>query len=133
MVSPLASERKLVKHKDIQEFSAFINSKKLKFIICHPEKSWEMRELMSKQAENFTKSLGLPLGVVNIVSGELNNAAAKYDLVWFPFNAYRELVSCSNCLDYQARSMNIRCGEKEAKKKILAKRQAIYKKKYAHA
>ena len=42
--------------------------------------------------------------VVNIVSGELNNAAAKkYDLeAWFPHSrAYRELVSCSNCLDYQ--------------------------------
>lgn len=44
--------------------------------------------------------------VVNIVSGELNNAAAKkYDLeAWFPHSrAYRELVSCSNCLDYQVR------------------------------
>lgn len=44
------------------------------------------------------------LQVVNIVSGELNNAAAKkYDLeAWFPHSkAYRELVSCSNCLDYQ--------------------------------
>ena len=45
--------------------------------------------------------------VVNIVSGELNNAAAKkYDLeAWFPHSkAYRELVSCSNCLDYQVQS-----------------------------
>ena len=46
--------------------------------------------------------------VVNIVSGELNNAAAKkYDLeAWFPHSrAYRELVSCSNCLDYQVCSI----------------------------
>jgi len=46
----------------------------------------------------------IALQVVNIVSGELNNAAAKkYDLeAWFPHSkAYRELVSCSNCLDYQ--------------------------------
>ena len=46
------------------------------------------------------------LQVVNIVSGELNNAAAKkYDLeAWFPHSkAYRELVSCSNCLDYQVK------------------------------
>lgn len=45
-----------------------------------------------------------PLQVVNIVSGELNNAAAKkYDLeAWFPASkTYRELVSCSNCTDYQ--------------------------------
>jgi seryl-tRNA synthetase len=71
-----------------------------------------MHEIMSKQAENFTRSLGLPYRVVNIVSGELNNAAAKkYDLeAWFPFeNNFRELVSCSNCLDYQSRAMNIRC------------------------
>ena len=73
---------------------------------------------------------------MNIVSGELNNAAAKkYDLeAWFPFeNAYRELVSCSNCLDYQARSMNIRCGEKEAKKKNSGKGDKQFtKKKYVH-
>ena len=48
------------------------------------------------------------LQVVNIVSGELNNAAAKkYDLeAWFPAGkAYRELVSCSNCTDYQVRAV----------------------------
>ncbi len=50
------------------------------------------------------QSLNLPFHVVNIVSGELNNAAAKkLDLeAWFPtLGVYRELVSCSNCLDYQ--------------------------------
>jgi seryl-tRNA synthetase len=50
------------------------------------------------------QSLNLPFHVVNIVSGELNNAAAKkYDLeAWFPtLGVYRELVSCSNCTDYQ--------------------------------
>ena len=107
------------------------------FIICHPEKSWEMHEIMSKQAENFTKSLGLPYRVVNIVSGELNNAAAKkYDLeAWFPFeNNFRELVSCSNCLDYQSRAMNIRCGEKESKKNNKGKdgKREFTKKKYVH-
>jgi seryl-tRNA synthetase len=52
------------------------------------------------------QALGLPYRVVNIVSGELNNAAAKkYDLeAWFPASkTYRELVSCSNCTDYQVR------------------------------
>ena len=51
-------------------------------------------------AEEFYQALGLPYRVVNIVSGELNNAAAKkYDLeAWFPGGrAHRELVSCSNC------------------------------------
>jgi len=50
---------------------------------------------------------------VNIVTGELNNAAAmKYDLEgWFPASKkYRELVSCSNCTDYQARRLGIRYG-----------------------
>lgn len=54
----------------------------------------------------------IALQVVNIVSGELNNAAAKkYDLeAWFPASkAYRELVSCSNCLDYQVGAMLLTC------------------------
>ena len=54
-----------------------------------------------------------PSGVVNICAGELNNAAAiKYDLEgWFPTLAtHRELVSASNCTDYQSRAMEVRCG-----------------------
>lgn len=50
---------------------------------------------------------------MNLVSGELNNAAAKkYDLEgWFPgFNEFRELVSCSNCTDYQSRALEVRYG-----------------------
>ena len=57
----------------------------------------------------------MPYRVVNIVSGELNDAAAKkYDLeAWFPgYNNYRELVSCSNCTDYQSRGLEIRYGAK---------------------
>jgi seryl-tRNA synthetase len=59
------------------------------------------------------QALGLPYRVVNIVSGELNDAAAKkYDLeAWFPGGAkpeHRELVSCSNCTDYQARRLEVR-------------------------
>ena len=72
-----------------------------------------MHEYMIKNSREFYESLGLPYHVVNIVSGALNNAAAKkYDLEgWFPgYNAYRELVSCSNCTDYQSRAMEIRCG-----------------------
>ena len=55
--------------------------------------------------------------VINIVSGALNDAAAKkYDLeAWFPgYGAYRELVSCSNCTDYQSRHLEVRCGSKKA-------------------
>ena len=51
------------------------------FILCHPDDSWKMHDLMTQHARDFTESLGLPYRVVNIVSGELNNAAAKkYDI-----------------------------------------------------
>lgn len=66
--------------------------------------------------------LGIPYRVVNIVSGALNNAAAKkYDLEgWYPGSndgkgTFRELVSCSNCTDYQSRRLNIRYGTKKVR------------------
>lgn len=71
---------------------------------------------MIRSSEEFYQSLGIPYRVVCIVSGELNDAAVKkYDLEgWFPGqNAYRELVSCSNCTDYQARGVETRCGMKK--------------------
>ena len=58
--------------------------------------------------------LNIPYRIVAIVSGALNNAAAKkLDLeAWFPGSgAFRELVSCSNCLDYQARRLRVRFGQ----------------------
>jgi seryl-tRNA synthetase len=75
------------------------------------EKSKAMQDEMIATAEEFYQSLGFPYHVINIVSGALNNAAIKkLDLeAWFPgYNSYRELVSCSNCTDYQSRSMGIR-------------------------
>ncbi|KYR01655.1 seryl-tRNA synthetase [Tieghemostelium lacteum] len=87
------------------------------FCITEPEKSWDMHEEMLANAEAFYQELGLPYRVVSIVSGALNNAAAKkYDLEgWFPgYGTYRELVSCSNCTDYQSRDLEIRCGTKKA-------------------
>lgn len=86
------------------------------FCITTPEESWNMHEKMLETSCEFLKSLGLSYQVVNIVSGELNNAAAKkYDVeAWFPnTKEYRELVSCSNCTDYQARNLLIRCGFKK--------------------
>ncbi|KAK9799400.1 hypothetical protein WJX73_002247 [Symbiochloris irregularis] len=73
--------------------------------------SWKALDEMLATAESFYQLLGLPYQVVNIVSGELNNAAAKkYDLeAWFPASkTFRELVSCSNCTDYQARRLEVR-------------------------
>lgn len=92
-----------------------------------PEKSWEAFEDMIGISEEFYKTLGVPYRVVAIVSGALNNAAAKkFDLeAWFPFQGeYKELVSCSNCTDYQSRALEIRFG---------AKVQTEIRKKYVHA
>ncbi|XP_042237743.1 probable serine--tRNA ligase, cytoplasmic isoform X3 [Homarus americanus] len=79
----------------------------------HDGASWTMMDEMITNAEELCKMLGLPYRLVNIVSGELNNAAAKkLDLeAYFPGSgAYRELVSCSNCLDYQSRRLKVRYG-----------------------
>ncbi|SCV16255.1 Serine--tRNA ligase, cytoplasmic [Nakaseomyces glabratus] len=86
------------------------------FCITEPEKSWEEFDRMIANSEEFYQSLKLPYRVVGIVSGELNNAAAKkYDLeAWFPYQKeYKELVSCSNCTDYQSRNLEIRSGIKK--------------------
>lgn len=75
-----------------------------------------MHEEMIAVSEEFYQKLELPYQVISIVSGALNNAASKkYDLeAWFPgYEAYRELVSCSNCTDYQSRAAEIRCGNKK--------------------
>jgi len=95
------------------------------FCITTPEASWEMHEEMIRTAEEFYQALKIPYRVVTIVSGELNGAAAKkYDLEgWFPgYGTYRELVSCSNCTDFQSRAIEVRCGNKkqnEAEKKYV--------------
>ncbi|KAL8909644.1 MAG: hypothetical protein Q9207_000142 [Kuettlingeria erythrocarpa] len=87
------------------------------FLITKPQDSWEAFDSMIAISEEFYQSLGLPYQIVAIVSGALNNAAAKkYDLeAWFPFQGeYKELVSCSNCTDYQCRELDIRYGAKTA-------------------
>lgn len=95
------------------------------FCITDPEKSWGEFDKMFANSEAFYQALGLPYRVVAIVSGALNNAAAKkYDLeAWFPYQGeYKELVSCSNCTDYQSRALEIRFGTKtqtDAKKKYV--------------
>jgi len=86
------------------------------FCITSPydDKSWEMLDEMIGNAEKFCQQLELPYQVVCIVSGALNNAAAKkWDLeAWFPgSSAFRELVSASNCTDYQSRRLRIRYGQ----------------------
>jgi len=83
------------------------------FVFCSEEDSKNIHQELLENAEIIYKKLKIPYRIVSIVSSELNdNASKKYDLEgWFPgSNTYRELVSCTNCTDYQARKLNARCG-----------------------
>jgi seryl-tRNA synthetase len=99
------------------------------FVFCKPEDSWKHFDEMIGVSEEFYKSLNIPYRVVAIVSGALNNAASKkFDLeAWFPYQGeYKELVSCSNCTDYQTRELEIRYGQKK-------QTDASFQKTYVHA
>lgn len=92
------------------------------FVFAKPEESWEIHEELIKNAEEFFQSLAIPYRVVNICTGDIGMVAAKkYDLEgWFPAQGrYRELVSCSNCTDYQARRGNIRLRRRDGKVEYL--------------
>ncbi len=86
------------------------------FIFCKPEDSVKLHEELLANAEDLLQKLGLPYRVVNVCTGDIGTVAAKkYDIeAWMPAqNGYREVVSCSNCTDYQARRLGIRYREKE--------------------
>ena len=90
------------------------------YVFCKPENSWRIFEELIDNTEEIYRELEIPYRIVNIASGELNdNAAMKYDLeAWFPSSGqYRELGSCSNCLDYQARKLKVRMGKVGATQK----------------
>ena len=79
--------------------------------VCKPEDSFDELEAMTADAENILQLLGLPYRVISLCTGDLGFSATKtYDLeVWLPsYNGYKEISSCSNCLDFQARRMGIR-------------------------
>jgi seryl-tRNA synthetase len=85
------------------------------FIYCRPEESWREHERMLALSEEFFKQLGIPYRVVLLCSGDMGKISAKtYDIeAWMAGqNAYIEIVSCSNCLDYQARRLGIRFRDK---------------------
>ena len=85
------------------------------FIFCRPEESWEEHEKMIKNTEEFYKKLEIPHRLMLLSSGDMGKVSAKtYDIeAWMAGqNAYREIVSCSNCLDYQSRRLKIRFREK---------------------
>ena len=76
--------------------------------LVKPETSWDELELLTSNAEEVLKRLELPYRVVILCTGDIGFAAAKtYDIeVWLPGqDKYREISSCSNCLDFQARRM----------------------------
>jgi seryl-tRNA synthetase len=81
------------------------------FVFTRPDESWEEHDRLLALEEGILQELGLPYRVVNVAAGDLGDPAAKkYDCeAWFPSQArYREVTSCSNTTDYQARRLNIR-------------------------
>ena len=85
------------------------------FIFSKPEDSWKEHEKMLAIAEEFYQKLEIPYRVMLLSTGDIGKISAKtYDIeAWMPGqNAYREIVSCSNCLEYQARRLKIRFRDK---------------------
>jgi seryl-tRNA synthetase len=81
------------------------------FVFCLPEESRDWHERLLAQEEEIVQELGLPYRVMNIAVGDLGaSATKKYDIeAWFPSQErYREITSCSNTTDYQARRLEIR-------------------------
>jgi len=90
--------------------------------IVHPDTSDQELERLTADAEEILKLLGLPYRVVALCTGDLGFASAKtYDIeVWFPSqNKYREISSCSNCTDFQARRMNTRFKDRQGRKRFV--------------
>lgn len=84
-------------------------------VFAKPEESWAEHEKMIRNAEEFFQLLGIPYRTVLLCTADLGKISAKtYDLeAWMPGqNAYREVVSCSNCTDYQARRLGVKYRDK---------------------
>ncbi len=91
--------------------------------IVAPETSYDELEKLTADAEDVLQRLGLPYRVVLLSTGDMGFSSAKtYDLeVWMPsYNDYKEISSCSNCLDFQARRANIRFRPAPQEKPVLA-------------
>ncbi len=90
--------------------------------LVHPDDSWQALEDLTSHAEAVLQTLELPYRMVTLCGGDLGFSAAKtYDLeVWLPAqNTYREISSCSNFVDFQARRMKARWKQKESKPQLL--------------
>ena len=95
----------------------FIKVEMVRF--AHPDKSWEELENMRRCAEILLEKLELPYRTITLCTGDMGFGSAKtYDVeVWLPGqNTYREISSCSNCVDFQARRANIRFRPKKGGK-----------------
>ncbi len=91
------------------------------FVFSKQEDSWKIHEELIKNAEELMKKLKLPYRVVNVCTGDMGTTAAKkYDIeVWMPKQkTYREVASCSNCTDYQARRLNVKYQEGDERKYV---------------
>jgi len=91
-------------------------------IYCVPEDSWKFHDELLKNAEELFQGLEIPYQMVNICTGDLGIVAAKkYDMeAWMPrTKEYKEVVSGSNCTDWQARRLNIKCGKEGGSKRVL--------------
>lgn len=90
--------------------------------IVRPEDSWNALEQLTADAESVLKALKLPYRVITLCTGDMGFSSAKtYDLeVWLPAqNTYREISSCSNCTDFQARRMQARVRRKDGKIELV--------------
>jgi len=80
-------------------------------VISRPDESWDWHEQITSNTEEMFQQLELPYRIVNICTGDIGTVAAKkYDLeAWLPgVGEYKEVVSCSNCTDYQANRLRMR-------------------------
>lgn len=92
------------------------------YAFCVPEQSKEIHEKLRGIEEEIWQEIGIPYHVINIAAGDLGAPAAKkYDIeYWSPVDQkYREITSCSNCTDFQARGLNIRVRRKDGTVEIL--------------
>lgn len=92
------------------------------YVFCLPEKSKEMHEKIREIEEEIWQELGIPYHVISNAAGDLGAPAAKkYDIeYWSPADQkYLELTSCSNCTDFQARSLNIRVRREDGSIEVL--------------
>ena len=92
------------------------------YSFCTPEQSKEIHEKLRGIEEEIWQEIGIPYHVINIAAGDLGAPAAKkYDIeYWSPVDQkYREITSCSNCTDFQARGLNIRVRRKDGTVEVL--------------